>query len=293
MKGIILAGGTGSRLFPITKSVSKQLLPIYNKPLIYYPLSVLMMAGIKDILIITTPDDQQNFFELLKDGSYYGINLTYAIQPEPNGLAEAFLIGEKFIGNDSVCLILGDNFIYGSNLQQNLSAIKEDVENNNYAYIVGYDVNNPTEFGVAEIDKKGDVLSIEEKPIKPKSNTAVIGLYFYPNDVISKAKSIKPSDRGELEITALNNEYVKTNNIKLKKLSRGYVWFDTGNPEDLIQAGLFVRAIEQKSGLGIAVLEEISITMGYIELENVNERIKNEKSQYYSFLKEWIHEYLK
>lgn len=293
MKGIILAGGTGSRLFPITKSVSKQLLPIYNKPLIYYPLSVLMMAGIKDILIITTPDDQQNFFELLKDGSYFGINLTYAIQPEPNGLAEAFLIGEKFIGNDSVCLILGDNFIYGSNLQQNLSAIKEDVENNNYAYIVGYDVNNPTEFGVAEIDKKGDVLSIEEKPIKPKSNTAVIGLYFYPNDVISKAKSIKPSDRGELEITALNNEYVKTNNIKLKKLSRGYVWFDTGNPEDLIQAGLFVRAIEQKSGLGIAVLEEISITMGYIELENVNERIKNEKSQYYSFLKEWIHEYLK
>lgn len=293
MKGIILAGGTGSRLFPITKSVSKQLLPIYNKPLIYYPLSVLMMAGIKDILIITTPDDQQNFFELLKDGSYYGINLTYAIQPEPNGLAEAFLIGEKFIGNDSVCLILGDNFIYGSNLQQNLSAIKEDVENNNYAYIVGYDVNNPTEFGVAEIDKKGNVLSIEEKPIKPKSNTAVIGLYFYPNDVISKAKSIKPSDRGELEITALNNEYVKTNNIKLKKLSRGYVWFDTGNPEDLIQAGLFVRAIEQKSGLGIAVLEEISITMGYIELENVNERIKNEKSQYYSFLKEWIHEYLK
>lgn len=293
MKGIILAGGTGSRLFPVTKSVSKQLLPIYNKPLIYYPLSVLMLADIKEILIITSPNDQSNFFELLGDGSNYGITLNYAVQKEPKGLAEAILIGEKFIGNDSVCLVLGDNFIYGSNLQQNLFQIRKDVEKNEIAYVLGYEVENPSDFGVAEINDEGLILSIEEKPIKPKSNTAIIGLYFYPNDVILKAKKIKPSHRGELEITSINNLYVSSKNIKLKKLSRGYVWFDTGNPEDLMQAGLFVRAIEQKSGLGIAVLEEISINMGYKRSEEIKERIKDEKSQYYLFLKKLITEYLK
>lgn len=293
MKGIILAGGTGSRLFPITKSVSKQLLPIYNKPLIYYPLSILMIAGIKEILIITSPHDQSNFFELLGDGSNYGITLSYAVQKEPKGLAEAFVIGEEFIGNDSVCLILGDNFIYGSDLQKNLFRIIESVERNDCAYVLGYEVENPSDFGIAEIDKEGLILSIEEKPKEPKSNTAIIGLYFYPNDVIDKAKKVKPSDRGELEITSINNLYVKSKKIKLKKLSRGYVWLDTGNPEDLMQAGLFVRSIEQKTGLGIAVLEEISLNMGYISIEEIKERIKNEKSHYYTFLNKFIKEYSK
>jgi len=293
MKGIILAGGTGSRLFPITKSISKQLLPVYNKPLIYYPISILMLAGIKEILIITTPRDKESFKDLLGDGVNLGIKFYYKTQETPKGLADAFIVGKDFIKNDSVCLVLGDNFIYGGGLQNKLSKIIKDVETKNISYVIGYEVDNPKEFGIAEINKSGNIISIEEKPQNPRSNLAIIGLYFYPNDVINKALKVQPSERGEIEITSINQMYLKSNRLKLEKLSRGYVWFDTGNSEDLLKAGEFVRILEQRTGLGIAVLEEIAIRMGYIKAQEIKQQISNQSSKYYQYLNNWIDDYWK
>lgn len=266
MKGIILAGGKGTRLYPVTKTISKQLMPIYDKPLIYYPLSVLMLAGIRDILIITTPEDNINFKNLLKDGSDWGIKLSYAIQKLPKGLAEAFLIGEDFIGEDSVTLVLGDNIFYGHSL---VNILTEAVNNNVGATLFGYNVNNPSEFGIAEIDDLGIVQSIVEKPVNPKSNLAVTGLYIYDNRVISFAKSIEPSERGELEITAVNNEYLKRNSVQMKKLGRGYTWLDTGTHDSLLNAAQFVSIIEKSQGLKIACLEEIAWRKKWISDEKV------------------------
>jgi len=293
MKGIILAGGTGSRLFPITKSISKLLLPVYNKPLIYYPISILMLAGIKEILIITTPRDKESFKDLLGDGVNLGIKFYYKTQETPKGLADAFIVGKDFIKNDSVCLVLGDNFIYGGGLQNKLSKIIKDVETKNISYVIGYEVDNPKEFGIAEINKSGNIISIEEKPQNPRSNLAIIGLYFYPNDVINKALKVQPSERGEIEITSINQMYLKSNRLKLEKLSRGYVWFDTGNSEDLLKAGEFVRILEQRTGLGIAVLEEIAIRMGYIKAQEIKQQISNQSSKYYQYLNNWIDDYWK
>ena len=265
MKGIILAGGSGSRLYPITLAVSKQLLPVYDKPMIYYPLSTLMLAGIKDILIITTPADQSAFIRLLGDGSQWGISLTYIIQPSPDGLAQAFILGEKFIGDDDVCLILGDNIFYGSGLPQMLKSAVERTEEEKTATIFGYYVKNPERYGVVEIDNDRNVLSIEEKPNVSKSNYAVVGLYFYPNSVVKIAKNVKPSHRGELEITDVNNTYLDLKNIKLDLMGRGYAWLDTGTPESLAEATMFVQAIEKRQGLKISWPEEIAINRGYIK----------------------------
>ncbi|WP_055666467.1 glucose-1-phosphate thymidylyltransferase RfbA [Desnuesiella massiliensis] len=266
MKGIILAGGSGTRLYPITKSVSKQILPIYDKPMIYYPLSVLMLSGIKDILIISTPRDIECFKELFGDGAQIGLNFSYAIQEEPRGLAEAFIIGEEFIGDDKVCLVLGDNIFYGYNFTERLSRAANREEG---ATIFGYHVSNPEEFGVVEFDKNYNVLSIEEKPEEPKSNYAVPGLYFYDNDVIAIAKSIKPSKRGELEITAVNNEYLKRGKLKVELFGRGMAWLDTGTHRGLLDAANFVEAIQTRQGLYVACIEEIAYRKGYINKEKL------------------------
>ena len=284
MKGIILAGGSGTRLFPITIPVSKQLLPVYDKPMIYYPLSVLMLANIKDILVITTPRDSASFKKLLGDGSGFGIHLSYAVQEAPNGLAEAFIIGENFIKDDAVCLILGDNIFYGQSLVDKLEAAGQRKD---MATIFGYYVKNPERYGVAAFDKDMNVVSIEEKPKQPASNYAVTGLYFYPNDVIEVAKNLKPSARGELEITDVNKVYLQRKQLKLELLGRGYAWLDTGTYESLMEAGTFVEVIEKRQGLKIACLEEIAFMMGYITLEQLKEqgnRLKN--SQYGQYILE-------
>jgi glucose-1-phosphate thymidylyltransferase len=271
MKGIILAGGSGTRLYPITKGVSKQLLPIYDKPMIYYPLSVLMLAGIKEILIISTPEDLPNFEKLLGDGSDFGIRLSYKVQPSPDGLAQAFIIGEEFIGTDDVCLVLGDNIFYGQGLTKMLRSARENVELERKSTVFGYYVNDPERYGVAEFDADGNVVSVEEKPENPKSNYAVVGLYFYTNDVIQVAKSIKPSNRGELEITTVNEVYLKKGDLKVELMGRGYAWLDTGTHDSLIEAGSFIQTIEKRQGLKVACLEEIAYEQGFITKEKVLE----------------------
>jgi glucose-1-phosphate thymidylyltransferase len=269
MKGIVLAGGAGTRLYPITKGISKQLLPIYDKPMVYYPISALMLAGIKDILIISTPQDVPGFERLLGDGSEYGVNFHYAEQPSPDGLAQAFIIGEDFIGDDCVCLVLGDNIFYGHGFPNMLDNAVKDAEINNKATVFGYFVNDPERYGVAEFDKEGNVLSIEEKPVNPKSNYAVVGLYFYPNSVVEIAKNIKPSARGELEITTVNQEYLKKQSLKVQQLGRGFAWLDTGTHESLSEASTFVEVIEKRQGLKIACLEEIAYKTGWINRDDI------------------------
>ena len=284
MKGIILAGGSGTRLYPITKGASKQILPVYDKPMIYYPLSVLMLAGIKDILIISTPKDLPRFEELLGDGANLGIKLSYAIQPSPDGLAQAFLIGEEFLDGSSVCLILGDNIYYGHGLRNLLFEAKEAAKQN-YATVFGYYVNDPERYGVVEFDKHGKAISIEEKPTNPKSSYAVTGLYFYPNDVVEKAKLVKPSDRGELEITTLNQFYLNENRLNVEVMNRGFAWLDTGTHNSLLAASIFVKTIEDRHSLKIACLEEIAYDLGYInkqQLLNLAEPLK--KNQYGKYL---------
>ena len=284
MKGIVLAGGSGTRLYPITKGVSKQLLPIYDKPMIYYPISVLMLAGIREILIISTPQDLPYFQRLLGRGEDYGVKFSYDEQPSPDGLAQAFIIGEKFIGDDSVCLILGDNIFYGSGFSLMLKESLADAENNNNATVFGYWVKDPERYGVAEFDRNGNVLSIEEKPQKPKSNYAVTGLYFYPNKVVEISKRIKPSARGELEITTVNQEFLKENKLRLKQLGRGFAWLDTGTHDSLSEASTFVEVIEKRQGLKIACLEEIAYKRGWINKEQLTElakpMLKNQYGQY-------------
>ena len=284
MKGIILAGGSGTRLYPITKGVVKQLLPIYDKPMIYYPMSVLMFAGIKEILIISTPKDIDRFKDIFGDGSYLGIQIEYAQQEYPNGIAEAFIIGEKFIGNDEVCLVLGDNLIYGQGLIKLLQDSKQKVENENKSVVFGYYVDDPSAYGVVDFDSNKKVTSIEEKPQSPKSNYAVIGLYFYPNDVIQMAKKVKPSLSGELQITSINQEYLNLERIDVKILGRGFAWLDTGTHEALLEASKFIEVIEKRQGLKIACLEEIAYNQGYISKEQLtkvgNELSKNSYGKY-------------
>lgn len=284
MKGIILAGGVGTRLHPLTQVVSKQLLPVYDKPMIYYPLSVLLLADIKEILIISTPSDLPNFQKLFGDGSQLGISISYAEQPSPDGLAQAFIIGEEFIEEDDVCLILGDNIFYGAGFQKLLSEAKSQVINEEFATVFGYYVEDPERYGVASFDRDGQVLSIEEKPKIPKSNYAVVGLYFYPNSVINVAKSVKPSDRGELEITSVNAHYLNENKLKLQIMSRGYAWLDTGTHEALTEATEFVKTIEKRTGLKIGCIEEIAYRKGFINdqelLHLANPLLKSGYGQY-------------
>lgn len=284
MKGIVLAGGSGTRLYPVTKGVVKQLLPIYDKPMIYYPMSVLMLAGIKDILIISTPRDIERFKDIFGDGSNLGINVEYAVQERPNGLAEAFIIGENFIGADDVCLVLGDNLIYGEGLIKLLEHSKMQVENNCNSVIFVYYVDEPKTYGVVEFDENKKVISIEEKPENPKSNYAVIGLYFYPNDVIQLAKDVAPSHRGELEITSINQKYLQLERLRVEILGRGYAWLDTGTHESLLEACNFIEVIEKRQGLKIACLEEIAYKKGYISKEKLiqigNELSKNSYGKY-------------
>jgi glucose-1-phosphate thymidylyltransferase len=268
MKGIILAGGSGTRLYPITKGVSKQLLPVYDKPMIYYPLSVLMLAEIQEILIISTPEDLPNYEKLLGDGSELGLKLFYKEQPSPDGLAQAFTIGEEFIGNDDVCLVLGDNIFYGSGFSGMLKNANKNILKGK-STVFGYYVKDPQRFGVAEFDNKGNVISIEEKPKNPKSNYAVVGLYFYTNEVIKIAKNVKPSNRGELEITSVNQVYLSQNNLKVELLGRGFAWLDTGTHDSLLEAGQFIESIEKRKGLKVACLEEIAFRMKYINAEQV------------------------
>ena len=284
MKGIVLAGGSGTRLYPITKGVSKQLIPIYDKPMVYYPISVLMLAGIRDILIISTTYDLPGFKRLLGDGSDYGVHFEYAEQPSPDGLAQAFLIGEKFIGNDSVCLVLGDNIFHGNGFTVMLKKAVEDAEKNQKATVFGYWVNDPERYGVAEFDKEGNCLSIEEKPAQPKSNYAVVGLYLYPNKVVNVAKSIKPSARGELEITTVNQRFLNDKELLVQTLGRGFAWLDTGTHDSLSEASTFIEVIEKRQGLKVACLEGIAYRQGWIDEEKMRQlaqpMIKNQYGQY-------------
>lgn len=284
MKGIVLAGGSGTRLYPITKGVSKQLLPIFDKPMVYYPISVLMLAGIRDILIISTPSDLPGFKRLLGDGTDYGVRLEYAEQPSPDGLAQAFLIGEDFIGNDSVCLVLGDNIFHGNGFGTLLKDAVRTADNDGKATVFGYWVNDPERYGVAEFDDEGNCLSIEEKPINPKSNYAVVGLYFYPNKVVEVAKNIKPSARGELEITTVNQQFLEDKELKVQTLGRGFAWLDTGTHDSLSEASTFIEVIEKRQGLKVACLEGIAYRQGWITTEKMRElaqpMLKNQYGQY-------------
>ena len=284
MKGIILAGGSGTRLYPITKGVSKQLTPIYDKPMIYYPLSALMLSGIKEILIISTPKDLPRFEELLGDGSDIGMVFSYKVQPSPDGLAQAFILGADFIGDDDVCMVLGDNIFYGHGLVDMLAHAAANVTQHKKATVFGYHVKDPDQYGVAEFDDKGNVLSIEEKPTKPKSNYAVVGLYFYPNSVVEIAKNIKPSHRGELEITTVNQTYLEQGNLKVELMGRGYAWLDTGTHESLLEASNFIQTIEKRQGLKVACIEEIAFEMGYISKAQLitlaQPLLKNQYGQY-------------
>lgn len=288
MKGIILAGGSGTRLHPLTIAVSKQLLPIYDKPMIYYPLSVLMLAGIREILIISTPHDLPNFKQLLGNGSQFGIKLSYIEQPSPDGLAQAFILGEEFIGNDNVCMVLGDNIFYGAGLHKILKDAIDTVNNEEKAVIFGNYVRDPERYGVAEFDENRNVLSLEEKPKIPKSNFAVVGLYFYPNSVIEIAKNVKPSQRGELEITTVNQTYLEQKNLKLQLLSRGFAWLDTGTHEALTEATEFVKAVEKRTDLKIACLEEIALNYKWITKDSIAKQVKNLKGGYFDYLKKII-----
>lgn len=288
MKGIILAGGSGTRLHPLTLATSKQLLPIYDKPMIYYPLSVLMLAGIREILIISTPEDLPSFEKLLGDGSKFGIKLSYKVQPSPDGLAQAFILGEDFVGEDDVCLVLGDNIFYGSGIQSLLSEAIKTVGGDGKAVIFGNYVNDPERYGVAEFDNENNVVHIEEKPKQPKSNYAVVGLYFYPNSVVEIAKNVKPSDRGELEITSVNQQYLSENNLKMQVLSRGFAWLDTGTHEALTEATEFVKAVEKRTGLKIACLEEIALRFNWINKLDLEKNIAGSKGNYYDYIKSLI-----
>ena len=285
MKGIILAGGSGTRLYPITKGVSKQLVPIYDKPMIYYPLSVLMLAGIKEVLIISTPKDLPRFEELLGDGSDIAMKFDYIVQPSPDGLAQAFTLGEEFLDGDDACLVLGDNIFYGHGLTDLLAKSVKNAKQENNATVFGYYVKDPERYGVAEFNEDGKVTSLEEKPADPKSNYAVVGLYFYPNDVVSKAKDVKPSDRGELEITTLNQDYLEEDRLKVELMGRGYAWLDTGTHESLLEASMFIQTIENRQSLKVACIEEIAYEMGYINKEQLLELAQPlKKNQYGQYL---------
>jgi len=284
MKGIILAGGSGTRLYPVTKVASKQLMPIYDKPMVYYPLSTLMLAGIRDILIISTPEDTPKYESLLGDGTQLGLNMSYKVQPSPDGLAQAFILGDTFIGNDDVCLILGDNVFYGGRLPERLKDSVQEVKSNQNAVVFGYFVNDPERYGVVEFDTDGNAVSIEEKPEKPKSNYAVSGLYFYPNDVIQVAKNQKPSPRGELEITDVNKHYLEANRLKVEQMGRGYAWLDTGTHDSLLEASQFVQTLEKRQGMKISCIEEIAYRLDYIDKDQLkalgNEMANNPYGQY-------------
>jgi len=269
MKGIILAGGSGTRLYPVTKVASKQLMPIYDKPMVYYPLSTIMLAGIRDILIISTPEDTPKYESLLGDGTQLGLNISYKVQPSPDGLAQAFILGDTFIGNDDVCLILGDNVFYGGRLPERLKDSVQEVKSNQNAVVFGYYVNDPERYGVVEFDTDGNAVSIEEKPEKPKSNYAVSGLYFYPNDVVQVAKNQKPSPRGELEITDVNKHYLEANCLKVEQMGRGYAWLDTGTHDSLLEASQFVQTLEKRQGMKISCIEEIAYRMDYIDKDQL------------------------
>ena len=284
MKGIILAGGSGTRLYPITKVASKQLMPIYDKPMVYYPLSTLMLAGIKDILVISTPEDTPKYESLLGDGSHLGLSFSYRVQPSPDGLAQAFILGEEFIGNDDVSLILGDNVFYGGHLPERLQKSVKVVQSSKDAIVFGYYVNNPEQYGVLEFDQNGNAISIEEKPVNPKSNYAISGLYFYPNDVIEVAKNQKPSPRGELEITDVNQYYLNQDRLQVEQMGRGYAWLDTGTHDSLLEASQFVQTLEKRQGMKISCIEEIAFRMKYIDKDQLqllgNELANNQYGQY-------------